>query len=118
MQYSHLLSYSSFILNRWENIPQYRNTLLINEVEVLKKEAANILGNSFKNAINEIIQLAPESFNHIIQKSSRKEGVWEMDTLIRVSDIITSYNALSTLVSNARRTKINQCLKKIRQRVM
>ena len=92
-----------------------RNTLLINEVEVLKKEAANILGNSFKNAINEIIQLAPESFNHIIQKSSRKEGVWEMDTLIRVSDIITSYNALSTLVSNARRTKINQCLKKIRQ---
>lgn len=38
-----------------------------------------------------------------------------MDTLIRVSDIITSYNALSTLVSNARRTKINQCLKKIRQ---
>lgn len=37
-----------------------------------------------------------------------------MDTLIRVSDIITSYNALSTLVSNARRTKINQCLK-IRQ---
>lgn len=36
-----------------------------------------------------------------------------MDTLIRVSDIITSYNALSTLVSNARRTKINQCLKKL-----
>ena len=25
MQYSHLLSYSSFILNRWENMPQYRN---------------------------------------------------------------------------------------------
>lgn len=49
-----------------------RNTLLINEVEVLKKEAANILGNSFKNAINEIIQLAPESFNHIIQRVQRK----------------------------------------------
>lgn len=92
-----------------------KNTLLINEVEVLKKETTDILNASFREAMKEILHLTPESFNHIIQKSSRKEGVWEMETLIRVSDIITSYNALRTLVSNTRRTKINQCLKKIRK---
>lgn len=92
-----------------------RNTFLINEVELLKNEASKLLESSFKKAIDEILGLTPESFNHIIQRSSKEEGVWEMSTLIRVSNITTSDKALSALLSNVRRTKINQSLKKIRQ---
>ncbi|MFZ1705315.1 MAG: hypothetical protein WAT79_13285 [Saprospiraceae bacterium] len=92
-----------------------RNTLLINEVELLKRDGSKLLRSSFKKAISEINNLTPESFNHIIQRSSKDEGVWEMSTLIRVSNIITNNNALNRLLSNSERTKINQSLKKIRQ---
>lgn len=91
-----------------------RNTLLINEVELLKKEASKVLRSSFTKSLNEIKDLTPESFNHIIQKSSIGEGVWEMATLIRVSNIITSNKALKNLLSNNRRVRINQSLERIR----
>ncbi len=91
-----------------------RNTLLINEVELLKKEASKVLRSSFTKSLSEINELTPESFNHIIQKSSKIEGVWEMTTLIRVSNIITSHKALCNLLSNNRRTRINQSLERIR----
>lgn len=92
-----------------------RNTLLINEVELLKKETSKVLRSSFTNAIKEMNALTPESFNHIIQKSSNDEGVWEMATLIRISNIITTHKALNSLLPIFRRTKINQSLGKIRQ---
>lgn len=92
-----------------------RNTLLINEVESLKKGTSKLLRSSFTQAIDEINNLTPESFNHIIQKSSIGEGVWEMATLIRVSNIITTNKALNSLLPHSRRTKINQSLGKIRQ---
>jgi len=92
-----------------------RNTLLINEVELLKKEATTLLKKSFVESINEINNLTPESFNHIIQKSSVGEGIWEMTTLIRISNVIMTNKALNALLPNSRRTKINQSLGKIRQ---
>lgn len=92
-----------------------RNTLLINEVELLKKEATTLLKKSFVESINEINDLTPESFNHIIQKSSVSEGIWEMTTLIRISNIIMTNKALNALLPNSRRIKINQSLGKIRQ---
>ncbi|OQP57601.1 hypothetical protein [Niastella populi] len=91
-----------------------RNTLLINEVESLKKETSAILRSSFSQSIQEINSLTPESFNHIIQRSSKLEGVWEMSTLIRISNIITTNSALTRLLPNDKRKKINQCLEKIR----
>lgn len=92
-----------------------RNTLLINEVESLKYETSRVLKNAFKKSMNEIINLSPESFNHIIQRSSNEEGVWEMNTLIRISNIITSNNALNYLLPKQRRSKINISLEKIRK---
>lgn len=92
-----------------------RNTMLINEVELLKKETSKLLKSSFTKSIQEINNLTPESFNHIIQKSSVLEGVWEMATLIRIANLITTNKALKGLISNSHRTKINQSLAKIRQ---
>lgn len=92
-----------------------RNTLLIDEVEYLKNESSKILRKSFKDSLSEIEGLNPDSFNHVIQKSSRKEGIWEMTTLIRVNNIITKDKALNTLLSKPKRTKINESLAKIRK---
>lgn len=91
-----------------------RNTLLINEVEFLKKQSSEILKKSFKDSLAVIDNLDPDSFNHIIQKSSRKEGIWEMATLIRVSTILTKDKALNNLLSKSKRAVINKNLSKIR----
>jgi len=92
-----------------------RNTLVINEVEFLKKESSKIVKKAFKDSIIEIDELNPESFNHAIQKSSNEEGVWEMATLFRLNNIITSDKALRTLLPPSKRTKINQSLNQIRK---
>jgi hypothetical protein len=92
-----------------------RNTLLINEVENLKNESSKILRKSFKDSLIEIDDLTPDSFNHVIQKSSRKEGIWEMATLIRINNIITKEKALNALFSKVKRTRINENLAKIRK---
>lgn len=92
-----------------------KNTLWINEVEYLKNESSKILRKSFKDSLTEIGELNPDSFNHVIQKSSRKEGIWEMATLIRVNNIITKDKALNILLSKQKRVKINESLAKIRK---
>lgn len=92
-----------------------RNTLLINEIEYLKKETTKALRSSFANTIKEISGLTPESFNHIIQKSSKKEGVWEIATLIRLSNLISSHKALKLFIPHNKRIKVHQSLEKIRK---
>jgi hypothetical protein len=92
-----------------------RNTLLINEVESLKERASKIISNANKDALIEIKKLTPESFNHIIQKSSLYEGAWEMATLLRLNNIITSDKALRKLLISKNRANINEDLAKIRK---
>lgn len=92
-----------------------RNTLVINEVEFLKKESSKIIKKAFKDSLTEVEELNPESFNHVIQKSSNKEGVWELATLFRLNNIITSDKALKTLLPPSKRTKINRSLEQIRK---
>lgn len=92
-----------------------RNTLLINEIEYLKKETTKALRSSYTQTIKEVSGLTPESFNHIIQKSSKEEGVWEIATLIRLSNLISTNKALKLFVPDVRRKRINQGLEKIRK---
>ena len=92
-----------------------RNTLLINEIEFLKNETTKALRSSFAQTIKEISGLTPESFNHIIQKSSKEEGVWEIATLIRLSNLISSTKALKLFIPDYKRKRINQSLEKIRK---
>ncbi|WP_131537578.1 hypothetical protein [Pedobacter nototheniae] len=92
-----------------------RNTLLINEVESLKQKSKKVISAAFKNALKEIDDLSPESFNHIIQKSSHYEGAWEMATLLRINNIITNCRALDSLLEPKRRAAINNDLAKIRK---
>lgn len=91
-----------------------RNTLLIGEVEYLKKESASIIKSSFNKSLIEFNNLTPDTFNHIIQKSSKKEGNWEMTNLLRINSIINTEKSYKILLSKPKRTNINSRLSKIR----
>lgn len=92
-----------------------KNTLLISEIELLKTESSKIIKSSAKKSLVEINNLKPDSFNHIIQKSSKKEGSWEMTTLLRVNSIINTEKSLQTLLSKTTRKKINKSIIQIRK---
>jgi hypothetical protein len=92
-----------------------RNTLLISEIEYLKKESTAIIKSSFNKSIKELKELTPDTFNHIIQKSSKKEGNWEMTNLLRINSIINTDKSLNNLLSKNKREKINKSLSKIRR---
>lgn len=92
-----------------------RNALLIDKIEDLKKKSFEILKKSFHDSLTEINSLSPESFNHAIQKSSKQEGVWEVDTLFRLSNIITKNRALNAFSSKNTREKVYNTISKIRE---
>lgn len=92
-----------------------RNTLLISEIELLKTESSKIIKSSARKSLEEINNLKPDSFNHIVQKSSKKEGSWEMTTLLRVNSIINTEKSLQTLLSKSTRKKINNSINQIRK---
>lgn len=92
-----------------------KNALLIDKVEELKEKSFEILKKSFKKSLKEIDSLSPESFNYAIQKSSKQEGVWEVDTLFRLSSVITKSNALETISSKSTRDKIYKTIESIRE---
>ncbi|GAA3734284.1 hypothetical protein GCM10022422_16470 [Flavobacterium ginsengisoli] len=92
-----------------------RNALLIDKVEEFKKRSFDILRKSFDESLKEISSLTPESFNHAIQKSSKNEGVWEVDTLFRLSNIITKNKALNTFSSKRTREEIYTIISSIRE---
>jgi hypothetical protein len=91
-----------------------KNALVINEIDVLKNETTRIIKYSYQKSIKEIADLQPDTFNHIILRSSRTEGIWEMATLIRLSNLISINCALKTLLPSRRRKIINANLEKIR----
>lgn len=92
-----------------------RNALLIDKIEDLKKKSFEILKKSFNDSLLEINSLSPESFNYAIQKSSKQEGVWEVDTLYRIANIITKNKALNAFSSNKTREKVYTTISKIRE---
>lgn len=92
-----------------------RNALLIDKIEDLKKKTFEILKKSFNDSLLEINSLSPESFNHAIQKSSKQEGVWEVDTLYRLANIITKNRALNAFSSKKTREKVYSTISKIRE---
>jgi len=92
-----------------------RNTLLISEIESLKEKSSKMIKAAFRDAMKEINGLTPESFNHVIQKSSNMEGAWEMATLLRINNIVTNDNALKKLLVPSVRKDVNVDLAKIRK---
>lgn len=91
-----------------------KNLLLQPHVEVLKEESKDVLRSSNENAWKRIDDITPKTFNQIIQKSSLKEGVWEISTLFRLYGILSKEENFNMISDSGIRKKFNSSIERIR----
>lgn len=91
-----------------------KNLLLQPHVEVLKEESKDVLKSSNEKAWERIDDITPKTFNQIIQKSSLKEGVWEISTLFRLYGILSKEENYNKISDSKTRKKFNSSIEKIR----
>jgi len=92
-----------------------KNLLLLPYVEDLKSQSIKVFEESNKEAAKRIEQISPKTFNHIVQKSSLKEGIWEINTLFRLYGILSKEENLRYISNPAQRTSFNDSIKNIRE---
>jgi hypothetical protein len=92
-----------------------KSLLLLPYVEQLKTESLDVLEESNKKAGDRIKKMTPKTFNQIIQKSSLKEGVWEISTLFRLYGILSKEENYNMISDSVVRQKFNNSIKKIRE---
>jgi len=92
-----------------------KSLLLLPYVEQLKTESLIVLEKSNKKAGDRIKKMTPKTFNQIIQKSSLKEGVWEISTLFRLYGILSKEENYNMIKDPVVRQKFNISIKQIRE---
>lgn len=105
-------SFDPFIAGFSEGI---KNLLLQPYVEFLKLESLDVLKKSNEKASERINEITPKTFNQIIQKSSLKEGVWEVSTLFRLYGILSKEENFNMISDPTLRQKFNNSIKRIRE---
>lgn len=92
-----------------------KNLLLLPYVEDLKMQAVEVFRESNRLAEQKISAISPKTFNQIIQKSSLKEGVWEINTLFRLYGILSKEENLRYISNPEKRATFNDSIKNIRE---
>lgn len=92
-----------------------KNLLLLPYVEQLKEESLIVLEDSNRMAGDRIKEMTPKTFNQIIQKSSFKEGVWEINTLFRLYGILSKEENFKMIADPVKRRTFNEAINKIRE---
>lgn len=92
-----------------------KNLLLHPYVEKLKRKSLEVLKTSNDKASTKIEEISPKTFNQIIQKSSLKEGVWEVSTLLRLYGILSKEENFNIISNPDNRKEFNEDINKIRR---
>lgn len=92
-----------------------KNLLLLRHVETLKQESLKILNSSNQNASKVISNITPKTFNQIVQKSSLKEGIWEVSTMFRLYNLISKKENYNSIADKEQRAVFNDSIAKIRK---
>ena len=91
-----------------------KNLLLNPYVEKLKEESIKVLKESSEKAVEEINAITPNTFNHIVQKSSLKEGIWEIATLLRLYGVLSKEENYNIISDKGKRQSFNESIERIR----
>lgn len=91
-----------------------KNLLLLPYVEDLKAQSVNIFQQCNMQTEKKISEISPKTFNQIIQKSSLKEGVWEINTLFRLYGILSNQENFNMISNSEFRERFNCSIKRIR----
>lgn len=65
-----------------------KNILWVKHIELLNKQATDILKNAFQKTTEKYLAIQPPAYKKIIIESSQKEGCREIDTILRLIQII------------------------------
>ena len=91
-----------------------KNVLLIRHIEKLKNESQEILENSLASVKKHIQEVTPATFNRIVQKTSYEEGIWEVDSLFRLINILLDQATKRAIISEEKRRNFNASVHEIR----
>jgi hypothetical protein len=65
-----------------------KKSLLNSHCEIIKAESSKIIIEAYKRTLDRVKEMNTYDFDHTIFQSSYEEGVWEAETLFRISQII------------------------------
>lgn len=99
----------------WGFIEGIKNVLVVEKVEQLKDQSKEILLRAQKRAVESLNDLSPETYNQIVQKSSKQEGTWEMNTLFRVSNLFQELAFTNSISDPSVRREFNTSIADVRK---
>ena len=88
--------------------------LITRYIEDLKSKSIKILKESNEKSIKDFKKISPKTFNQIIQKSSYREGVWEVESLFRLNTILNSDSNFSSLLEEKVRQDFDESVLSVR----
>lgn len=117
----HDLPLSSFLIlskTRLENPEDFAEgvkiTLLNQNCETLKNDVCNLLMQAQNVASNELKSINVYDFYYMVLESSATEGVWEVQTLLRLFNLFHEREAQRAALEDTKRMQLNVLIKKIR----
>lgn len=88
-----------------------KKALMNRYFETIKKHTVEIIEHSYGEAIKKIKDFDTYDFDATILKTSVKDGVWEPETIIRISDIVFENEVKKQMVATDYTPKVNNELK-------
>ncbi len=91
-----------------------KNVLLVQHIEKLKHESKEILKESWEHVRERLDAVTPPTFNRIVQKTSHDEGIWEIDSLFRLINILIDQETKKAIIDEEKRKRFKEAVKEIR----
>lgn len=91
-----------------------KNVLLVQHIEKLKNESKEILKESWEHVEERLDKVTPPTFNRIVQKTSYDEGIWEIDSLFRLINILIDQETKKAIIDEEKRKRFKEAVKEIR----
>lgn len=88
-----------------------KKTFINKHFEVIKEETIKVVKESYGKALDKIRKFDTYDFDDAIIKSSTKEGVWEIETLLRIMEIIQKDELQLAMSETDYQVKVNKEIK-------
>ncbi|TKK71615.1 hypothetical protein FC093_00910 [Ilyomonas limi] len=88
-----------------------KKALLNTFCERIKNNSVNIIEQAYKNVKDQIENMDTYAFDHMILRSSYDEGVWEMETLFRISKSLYDNEVKSLMIHKSYPKEVNKQIK-------
>lgn len=92
-----------------------KKVLLNEHCELIKVQATDIIKDAYKQVVDKLHKLDTYDFDHIILRSSYGEGVWEVNTLMRIANNLFDQEIEDLMVKKKFAKSINPAIKKSKE---